>query len=109
MDRETLIEQAKQFAFFTGKVVYDDTWVRLMATFAAKIRDEAAIEQLAAVTAERDELKSTLNEFALEVIGQYGYVIGNQFRTGGESTIEYAFRILGWDDPHNIEGETDNG
>jgi len=103
MDREKLIEQAEVFAYsyISEESSPRKAHIACMADFA--------IEQLAVVTAERDELKATLNEFALEVIGQYGDVIGNQFRTGGESTIKYAFRILGWDDPHSIEGETDNG
>ncbi len=51
-----------------------------------------------------------LKEFAEDVAYQFGYKIGYNGRlhigTGGLSTLEWAFDILGWDDPHPYpEGE----
>ncbi len=67
-------------------------------------------------TAERDALKAEvaagkeqLREFAEDVAYQYAYERNGELTTGGLSTMEYTFRILGWDDPHRLatlEGES---
>lgn len=53
---------------------------------------------------------SDLKEFAEDVLYQFGYKInyngGLHITAGGLSTLEWAFSILGWEDPHPFpEGE----
>lgn len=52
------------------------------------------------------EEHDTLREFAEDVIRQFGYWAGKPvggFTAGGLSTLEWAFEIVGWDDPHPDE------
>ena len=50
--------------------------------------------------------EARLREFAEDVARQWGYVSGGAISTGGLSTLEDAFEILGWDDPHTLpEGD----
>ena len=48
----------------------------------------------------------TLREFAEDVAHQFGYCGTKNGRlvltTGGLSTLEWAFHLLGWDDPHPV-------
>jgi hypothetical protein len=44
-----------------------------------------------------------LREFAEDVALQYGIERNGKITTGGMSTVEWAFRILGWDDPHELQ------
>lgn len=44
-----------------------------------------------------------LREFAEDVARQWGYVANGQITAGGLSTLEDAFAILGWDDPHPLD------
>ena len=47
-----------------------------------------------------------LRDFAEAVARQWGYVSNRHIWTGGLSTLEEAFAILGWDDPHPLpEGD----
>ena len=74
---------------------------------------------LASACKERDELKKRLSaykdtglepeeikEFAEDVAYQFGYYFPIKdilyISTGGLSTLEWAFRILGWNDPHPV-------
>ena len=47
-----------------------------------------------------------IKEFAEDVAYQFGYYLpgkdGLVLSTGGLSTLEWAFRILGWDDPRPV-------
>lgn len=73
-------------------------------------------QRFAELTADRDALKAEveagkeqLREFAEDVAYQYAYERNGELTTGGLSTMEYTFRILGWDDPHRLaalEGES---
>lgn len=53
-----------------------------------------------------DSAMETLREFAEDVANQFGYAgmrDGHSvLSTGGLSTLEWAFAILGWDDPHPV-------
>ena len=44
-----------------------------------------------------------LRDFAEDVVRQWGYVSGGAVTAGGLSTLEEAFAVLGWDDPHVLE------
>ena len=74
---------------------------------------------LAAACKDRDELKKRLSAyedtglepeeikgFAEDVAYQFGYYFPIKdilyISTGGLSTLEWAFRILGWNDPHPV-------
>ena len=74
---------------------------------------------LASACKERDELKKRLSAyegtgpepeeikgFAEDVAYQFGYYFPIKdilyISTGGLSTLEWAFRILGWNDPHPV-------
>lgn len=57
-------------------------------------------EQLAEQQAEINRLTDSLSEFAEDVIRQFGYWTNGGMSAGGLSTLEDAFAILGWEDPH---------
>lgn len=65
------------------------------------------------LTAENDRLKKEveaakeqLREFAEDVAYQYAYERAGCLTTGGLSTMETTFNILGWDDPHKLDGDS---
>lgn len=71
------------------------------------------VPDITQLTAEIDRLKQEveaakeqLREFAEDVAYQYAYERAGCLTTGGLSTMETAFDILGWDDPHKLEGDS---
>lgn len=91
-DAGTAVWMAKMAAEFAAK--HNEA---LAADYRAK---EAEIERL---KAERDVAVRVLSEFAEDVVYQWAYKRGNGYTAGGLSTLERAFDILGWDDPHDSE------
>lgn len=71
----------------------------------------AAARQIAAYVARPTPAREGLDvdrlaRFAEDVVRQWGYVGGGAISSGGLSTLEDAFEILGWDDPHPLpEGD----
>lgn len=70
---------------------------------AAK-RLKALDDQVTKLAAERDAATAELREFAEDVAHQFGYHAQHNGRLalthGGLSTLESAFDILGWENPH---------
>ena len=58
------------------------------------------------VPAEKGKTMDDIKEFAEDVAYQFGYYCQNNGRlcitNGGLSTLEWAFDILGWDNPHPV-------
>lgn len=79
------------------------TAMRHLIIEAAK-RLKALDDQVTKLAAERDAARAELREFAEDVAHQFGYHSQYNGRLtlthGGLSTLESAFDILGWENPH---------
>ena len=77
--------------------------MRYLINEAAK-RLNALDDQVTALAAERDTAMADLRAFAEDVAHQFGYHGQHNGRLalthGGLSTLEWAFEILGWENPH---------
>ena len=89
-----------------GRAHFDANGNYLNSVQVMQIEFENQIDQL---TAENDRLKKEveaateqLREFAEDVAYQYAYERAGCLTTGGLSTMETTFNILGWDDPHKL-------
>lgn len=78
---------------FAGCCGFDDEPNSVAKWNSLKLSALADIEKI--VDRNERELHEELVDFALEVVYQYGYVIGDGvYATGGSSVIELAFSIL---------------
>ncbi len=99
-DRDTLREALTHIRDDDAPVSSWDGWREVQ-----RLRDIAAAALAASPPfAERlRDAEEVLCEFAEDVVRQYGYWIAGDlggFGAGGLSTMEDAFAILGWNDPH---------
>ena len=92
---------------YTANEVIDKLAERLAAyedTGLTPEQVEAMKQELEKVKAERDEVISDFRSFAEDVAHQFGYHTQNNGRLtlthGGLSTLEWAFDILDWENPH---------
>jgi len=107
MDREKLTEQAK-LRLFTGDQQFPANW-----SDVAEIAADFAIEQLAAVTAERDELNLALRSFSIkgetgccsyDDLEQCWIVFSKDGDTGDVSKFHELIDAVRW-----LKEETENG
>jgi hypothetical protein len=68
------------------------------------------LDRLAATSDPAPLDAARLREFAEDVVRQFGYWSESAagYTAGGLSTLEEAFAILGWDDPHPVEADDPN-
>ena len=98
IDANALVERCKEIASCEwNHKAYPRCWADAYEKFADDVEAEPAVDAV-----EVEEIR----DFAKDVVYQFGYYCQNKGRLhithGGLSTLEQAFDILGWENPHPV-------